>query len=248
MYIYIYSPKVSPVWCFFLIHPPLSDSICTTSEDQRKYVHWRTYHVCFALYWDDDVQCLYSMPSTSSKFIMEHHETNVHGHMCWKSSNSPPVVIDLGVEFSSYSVRVCWKKKRSEKIQWSFHIPYFPNETTTTSASILHKHPKSHINFLDVVNLYESIISRYDIHDSNNSGLLWVWNNHFLGCVSKKSPNIYLELPRPPWLKTCWRSTGQDLIQLEFLGSSTHGCFHSHGGTPIAEWFISWKIPTENRW
>ena len=127
MYIYIYSPKVSPVWCFFLIHPPLSDSICTTSEDQRKYVHWRTYHVCFALYWDDDVQCLYSMPSTSSKFIMEHHETNVHGHMCWKSSNSPPVVIDLGVEFSSYSVRVCWKKKNGpRKSSGLFIFPIFP--------------------------------------------------------------------------------------------------------------------------
>ena len=42
-----------------------------------------------------------------------------------------------------------------------------------------------------------------------------------------------------------WKCVEIAIFQDELDEFSVHGGFLSHGGTPIAGWFISWKIPTK---
>ena len=53
------------------------------------------------------------------------------------------------------------------------------------------------------------------------------------------------EIPKNGWFISCnlpleWMIWGDHYRKPPYVG------FHSHGGSPIAGWCISWKIPIEN--
>ena len=62
------------------------------------------------------------------------------------------------------------------------------------------------------------------------------------------------------WVRTHWADPQDKRMAPTEIGISAakrkggwflkvrYGGFHSHGGTPIGGWFISWKIPSRNGW